>query len=161
LFEGAVDCLILRAVERSQRQFDADEFRRTVLALVYDEPIEDGVRHPAEDVIDSAYASSPSECFRALSLFLNEHYASRSSISATLLRCIGRMAFEKTQNWGLEIAKKALHREDAEIRDSGIRALENWGNDRCVEILRSHCDSEPWLDEYAKQVVADLTQPVQ
>ena len=81
----------------------------------------------------------------------------RPSLSASLLRCIGRLDYTYVKGWGLEVVDDALRHEDPEVREAGIRALESWGGYDSLAMLRRHSDSELWLDTYVQQVILDLS----
>jgi hypothetical protein len=51
----------------------------------------------------------------------------------------------------------ALRHKDAEVREAAIRALEKWGGDEALRILRQHRDAEEWLNDYVRQGTLDLS----
>ncbi|MBF0510154.1 MAG: hypothetical protein HQK57_14670 [Deltaproteobacteria bacterium] len=59
---------------------------------------------------------------------------------------------------GLIMAQMALAHPDAEVRECGVRAFENWGTIESLNILRTLKDQEEWLQEYIDQVVLDLEE---
>ncbi|MCH7840306.1 MAG: hypothetical protein IID38_08745 [Planctomycetes bacterium] len=132
-------------------------FRSKLIAALLDEPIEDGVTHPAEHVIDEALRTNSSECRDWLSRVLVEHYQTRPSISASIVRCIGRLEYDQVGRWGMRVADHALRDKDVEVREAAVRALEAWGGCEALSILRSHSDSLAWLNEYVGQVIVDLS----
>jgi len=142
---------------RVRSEFDAGLFRRSLIALVLDEAIEDGVSHPGEDLIHEALHRSRCECLDWLSGILNEHYKDRPSLCASILRCIGRLEQRQVGQWGLHVVDHALRSKDIEIRDAAVCALEEWGGDESVRILRRHHDTEDWLNAYVQQVIIDLS----
>jgi len=137
-------------------EFDSASFRRTLVAQLHDEPIEDGVAHPAERLIDDSFRNDSAVCLQTLARTLKDNFLERPSVSASLLRCIGRMSFERVGHWGLKTVTEALYHDDVEVRDAAIRALEKWGGNESVRILRRHRDPEDWLNDYVKQVILDL-----
>jgi hypothetical protein len=152
--------LIRRLVERLcayHSRFDSAEFRRTLVAQLYDEPIEDAVAHPAEGWIRKALERDSSGCLQALSEALRNSYVDRASLAASILRCIGRMSYGQVGRWGLRVADDALRHQDVEVREAAVRALEAWGCREGLAMLRSHHDVEAWLDDYVRQVVSDLS----
>ncbi len=132
-------------------------FRGKLIATLLDEPIEDGVTHPAEGLIDEALRTNPSDYRDWLSQALVEHFPTRPSISASIVRCIGRLESDQVGPWGMHVADDALRHKDVEVREAGVRSLEAWGGREALEILHRHRDSEAWLDEYVKQVIVDLS----
>lgn len=140
---------------QTRRRYDC--FRSKLIAALLDEPIEDGVTHPAEHVIDEALRTNSSECRDWLSETMVEHYQTRPSIGASIVRCIGRLEYDQVGLWGMRVIDDALQNRDAEVRDAAICALEAWGGPAALNMLRRHQDAEPWLNEYVKQVIVDLS----
>ena len=132
-------------------------FRSKLIATLLDEPIEDGVTHPAEALIDEALRTNSSKCRDWLAQVLVEHYQTRPSISASIVRCIGRLEYDRVGNWGMHVADDALRHKDVEVREAAVRALEAWGGSEALGMLRSHRDPVAWLNEYISQVIVDLS----
>lgn len=131
-------------------------FRNRLITTLIDEPIEDGVTHRAEQVINEALRTNSSECRAWLSRTLAEHCQRRPSISASIIRCIGRVDYDQVEQWGLDVVDGALRNEDVEVREAAIRALEAWGGPEALDILHHHTDTEDWLKDYVEQVIVDL-----
>ena len=154
---------VLRAAQRvpsatsaqTDRRYDC--FRNKLVAMLLDEPIEDGVTHPAEGLIDEALRADSSDCQNWLSQVLVEHYPTRLSLCASIVRCIGRLDYDRVRGWGMRVADDALRNRDAEVREAAIRALEAWGGPAAIDMLRRHKDAEVWLNEYVQQVIVDLS----
>ena len=142
----------------TQAEHRYERFRNRLIAALLDEPIEDGVTHPAEHVIDEALRKNSSECRDWLSETMVEHYQTRPSIGASIVRCIGRLESDRVGNWGMHVADDALRHKDVEVREAAVRALEAWGGCEALSMLRSHRDSVAWLNEYVNQVIADLSR---
>lgn len=139
---------------------DYDGFRAELLAL-FDEPIEDGVAHPAEYVIEDALLANKWRCFAWLSRAIEEYARTRSSTVASIVRCIGRLRRDDVGTWGMHVVEDALRHKDVEVREAGIRALEAWGGHVAFHML---CDyaidarhDEPWLADYVLQVIGDMS----
>lgn len=132
-------------------------FRSKLIAALLDEAIEDGVTHPAEHMIDEALRTNSSECRDWLSRALVEHYQTRPSISASIVRCVGRLEYDRLGSWGMRVVDDALGHKDVEVREAAIRALEDWGGCEALDMLRRHRDTVAWLNEYVSQVIVDLS----
>lgn len=132
-------------------------FRDKLIATLFDEPIEDGVTHPAEGLIDEALRADSSDCQNRLSQVLVELYPTRPALCASIIRCIGRLDYVRVRGWGMRVVDDALQNRDTEVREAAIRALEAWGGPEALDMLRRHKDTEAWLDEYVQQVIVDLS----
>ena len=119
------------------------------------EPFEDGMDHPAEQIIKRALQSSENQqvfdWFENFSLDM-EH----PSFAASILRCLGRQTNLGTSSWRARLVRKTLAVGNVEIRDAAVQATESWNDPELVEILRSHNEIEPWLYEYILSVINDL-----
>ena len=142
--------------DRGKRRYE--RFRDEIVAMLRDEPIEDGETHSAEAVIAKALRSDSGACRDWLSRILVGHYGKCPAISASLVRCIGRLEFDESGTWGMHVADDALKHPEAEVREAAVRALETWGGREALVILGKHNDPIAWLDEYVKEVIVDLSR---
>ena len=121
------------------------------------DPFEDGMYHPAEEIIEKAMRSTERrrvlEWLRDLSLD-----AGHPSFSSGVLRCLSRQTHPGTAAWRAELVRDALTMEDIEIRDAAIQAAESWGGREMVDVLTSHDEPESWLREYIRDVIDDLRE---
>ena len=126
------------------------------LNAVFDaEPLEDGMEHPAERIIKNTLQTFEGEntlkFFEKLSFDLE-----RPSFSASVLRCLSRQENIGSSPWRASLVKTGLTIDNVEIRDAAIQAAESWGGQATIDILKSHRDSEPWLQDYIQDVINDL-----
>ena len=121
------------------------------------EPLEDGMNHPAEEIIGAALQSSTEPCLlgwlRAFSLDVTQ-----PSFAACVLRCLGRLAEPGTSRWRAELVRAALAIEELEIRDAVVQAVESWKDPELIDLLESHSEPVTWLQDYARDVFDDLSQ---
>ena len=119
-------------------------------------PVEDGIEHPAEEIIVSALSEARgSHILSWLREFCAD--ASQPSFAASVLRCLGRCKRIGTVSWRVGLVRDGLAMNDVEIRDAAVQAAESWGDAEMVETLRAHDEVEPWLRQYALDVIEDLT----
>lgn len=120
-------------------------------------PVESGVRNPAEFVLRSyleLYSRHAPEWIRTIILG-----SGPVSIRADVLVCLGRLPHGLIHPWGFDVAREALQSDAVEMRDAAVRALELWGVQKSVEILRFHASTRKeisWLAEYVRRVISDL-----
>ena len=119
------------------------------------DPIEDGMSHPAEEIIGEALRSTEDkpvlDWFRTFSLD-----AERPNFAASVLRCLGRQMSLGTGLWRTELVKAGLAMDDVEIRDAAVQAAESWGDRSLADVMKAHRETEPWLREYIEDVIGDL-----
>lgn len=136
---------------------DYDLFRKELLQRIKSAPIEDGVTHLAESLLKRViYQNSDAPDW--FLLILGEYKLVYPSICASIIRCLGRLNYF---NGGVEIMEVYIKHSDVEIRDAAIRALEHWGGEASIGVLREHHDSEKWLNDYVEQVIKDLEESEQ
>ena len=54
------------------------------------------------------------------------------------------------------LVRDGLAMDSVEIRDAAIQAAESWGDSELLDVLRSHSETEPWLQQYILDVIDDL-----
>ena len=121
------------------------------------EPLEDGIDHPAEDIIgDAIWSTDDALVFDWLyrACLDVEH----PTFSASILRCLGRQIRPGTESWRTELVREALTIDDAEIRDAALQAAEYWGGLKMRYLLEAKVQTEPlqWLRNYMHDVIEDL-----
>ena len=127
-----------------------------------DNPLEDGMDHSAERIIGKTLQSIEGQpVLDWLSAFSLD--AAYPSFGASVLRCLGRLPVEKTDqthvgtgSWRAGLVRDALAMDDVEIRDAAVQAAELWGDQDLIDVLTSHNEPEPWLRDYIRDVIDDL-----
>ena len=119
------------------------------------DPLEDGMFHPAEEIIGEALRSMEDkpilDWFRTFSLD-----AEQPSFAASVLRCLGRQTPLGTDSWRAELVRDGLSMEDVEIRDAAVQAAESWGDRSLADVMKKHREDELWLRDYIEDVISDL-----
>ena len=167
LQEGWFDCLQPRhLVDRDwiAREVEAKDtpkyYARAQLASRLNtafeaEPVEDGMDHSAEDIIEEALLSTEEpRIFEWLQGFCLD--AARPNFAASILRCLARQPNPGTTSWRTDLVRSALDMDDAEIRDAAVQAAEFWGGQDIRNVLEAHNEPLQWLRNYVRDVVEDL-----
>ena len=128
----------------------------TKLRAAFDtESLEDGMYHPAEQVIEEALKSGEDqhvlEPLRALSLD-----TAKPSFAASVLRCLGRQKSPGTDSWRTGLVRDGLAVDDVQIRDAAVQAAEWWGDRGIRDVLKAHSEPVAWLRDYIRDVIDDL-----
>lgn len=130
---------------------------RTLLELLHDQPVEDGLTHPGEAVLRGALRNYAAE----VRAWLAERTTSGSAVErASLLRLIGRLPRLQAAPWGYDLVSSALKDDELEVRDAAIKAFELWRGQAALKILGQHVESEPWLADHLRRVVEELKREV-
>ena len=120
------------------------------------EPVEDGMGHPAEEIIGEALLRAGNDpVLDWLRDFCTD--AAQPSFAASALRCLGRHDYVGTTSWRVGLVRDSLAMGSVGIRDAAVQAAESWADSDFVEVLRSHAEPEPWLRQYIFDVVGDLS----
>ena len=121
-------------------------------------PIEDCCGHSAERIMDEMLLAGDQGA-KEIGTLYRGNVDGRPSLSAGILRLVGRIERGLALPWGLEIVKDAIKRDDLEVRDAAVRALEKWGGPLALDILRAALTNETvsWMREYIRGVITDLS----
>ncbi len=117
--------------------------------------LEDGMYHPAEQIMEQALRSeNGQQVLEWLRTLASD--ADQPGFSAEVLRCLGRQTLPGTASWRIGIVRDGLAMDDVEMRDAAVQAAEWWGGPDMQNVLKSHSESEPWLQDYIWNVIKDL-----
>lgn len=149
LFPAVVD---RGCFEDGKREYERLENR--LMAAFESEPLEDGIDHPAERIIDDVLGSIDEG--RVLA-WLREWSVNveNPGLAASVLRCLGRRR-PGTSAWRVEVVRATLAADDVEMRDAAVQVAESWGDAGMLEVLSDHVEELPWLRAYIGDVVQDL-----
>ena len=121
------------------------------------DPLEDGMSHPAEQIIEEALRNTEErnvlDWLKALSLD-----AEYPGFSASVLRCLGRQEHPGTSSWRAALVREGLATDDVEIRDAAAQAAELWGDQKLIEVLESHFETEVWLQDYIQDIIDNFQE---
>jgi hypothetical protein len=134
-----------------------DAFGAELVDLLRQEPIEDGVFHRGEDLLEATFEEYPRSSLRWVQDLFHSNEAS-PAIAGGLLRLLGRLPLSQVEPIGTLLALVGLRHPDTEVRESAVRALEAWGGPRARHALQDHLASESsrLLTKYIEQVILDL-----
>ena len=121
------------------------------------EPLEDGMDHPAEQVITTVMESEDEHTILRWIRSACLESDSPAFAAATLL-CVARQPGIGSTAWRAELVRRGLAADDIELRDAAIQAAESWGDSGLRKILAAHSEPVSWLDEYRRGVIEDLVR---
>lgn len=122
-----------------------------VITAIEQEPVEDGVSHPAEPWLAGFLRQ-----YGATALYVEMFERRRSAtLVASLLRLLGRQKPENPQ-MREQILRAALASSSIEVRDAAVQAAELWEDRTAVELLRDHVEQNPWLADYIGRVLQQI-----
>ena len=129
------------------------------------ELLEDGYFHPSQKIIAQGLISYHDSVSQWLFEIYDDNLKVNPSLSASLLKSIGRCDFAEVYPWGFMMASLGILENSVEIRGAAVDCFENWGDERSLEKLKAHVNQEqvPWLRDYISQVIntfANLSERV-
>ncbi len=120
------------------------------------EPLEDGMPHPAEDMIREALQLADQwDVLNSLRAVVLD--SDSSSFAASVLRCLGRQPFPGVPSWRADFVQSALASNSLELRDAAAQAAEQWGDSAMREVLEGHSEPVRWLRDYILEVIQDIS----
>ena len=141
----------------SSREAEQERLETRLWAAFEADPLEDGMYHPAEEVIGEALQAADREStlkwFKEFSMD-----GAHPGFAASILRCLGRQEHPGTDKWRAELVRDGLASEDVEIRDAAVQAAESWEDRSLRGILEVHDEPVPWLRDYIRDVIDDLKE---
>jgi len=75
-----------------------------------------------------------------------------------VLRTIAHLEYDEIAPTGPTMALAALNHANAEVKECGIRAFENWGTRESLNYLKEIDVDEAWLKDYLMQVTSELEE---
>ena len=118
------------------------------------EPLEDGIIHPAEEIIAEALRSREKgavlDLLRRLSLD-----ASQPDFAADVFGCVGRQERPGSVDWRIWLVRDGLACENFLIRDAAAQAADAWDEQPVTEVLKGHKEPIGWLDRYIKDIISN------
>ena len=131
-----------RLKARLQTAFDSD-------------PLESGLQHPAEMIIaQSLNDDTDQRAFDWVRSFCLG--VSAPAFAASVLRCLGRLESPGDAESRRALVREALRLENVEIRDAAAQAADSWSDAGLIGVLQAHVEPEAWLQDYIREILADL-----
>lgn len=133
---------------------DLGRIMEHVQAILEEEPLEDGMDHAAQPLVDAMLADASENRFRALKGIVQ--IARSDDFASSILRLIAR-ANSRPPPWlRVDLVRSALRHGSTRVREAGMEAVEQWRDSELLQLLRLHDDSVEWLASYASDIIDDL-----
>lgn len=143
----------IKQVATFSDQLKAD-FKFKLLASFESEPLEDGMDHPAEEIIFDALKSTEQGIYLD---WLREFTldSTNPGLADSVLVCLARQSSPGTPSWRVNLIEEALHSTDVRVRDAAVEASESWADLDITDVLKKSHEIEPveWLRDYMQTVV--------
>lgn len=131
------------------------QLRRRIRRHLEEEPLEDGVTHPAEGLVLDMISTS-AEGRAALALLVGE--ADHPDVSSAVLRLVGRVGRSADGPWRRGLVALGLAAPSPALREAAVEAVEQWEDPGLLPLLSEHAESVSWLKTYIDAVIEDLSE---
>lgn len=138
------------------KRFKSD-FSSRLLQLLHEQDFEYGIDTPADELVRKCFYENEAISKEWINHLFVENFNDQTVLIG-ILRVLSHFDYQEIVPQGPTVALAALANASAEVRECGIRAFENWGNLQSLQILENVNCEEKWLDDYLKQVIADLQE---
>ena len=134
----------------------AERLEHGLYALFAEEPIEDCISHPAQQVIEQALKTPEKSHVleRLRKIALN---SAEPDFAYSVFCCMGRQKEHVgSPEWRTELVRSGLQSDNIQIRDAAIQAAETWLDSEIADVLKGHSEKEKWLQDYIAKVITYL-----
>ena len=135
---------------------DRQRFERELLVSFEEESVEDGMYHPAEDIILDALKKRGEKALSWIREFILD--ATRPDLGYSILLCLTHRPPPGTASWRVQLIHDALGSRNIVVRDAAAQAAESWADPEVVPTLRTKKANEPvgWLQDYMRGIIEDI-----
>jgi hypothetical protein len=133
------------------------DFSSKFLQLLREQDFEYGVDTPADELVRKCFHENEAISKEWINNLFVQNFSDQTVLMG-ILRVLSHFNYQEVAPQGPTIALAALVNASAEVRECGIRAFENWSSLHSLKVLENVKCEEKWLDDYLKQVIADLRE---
>lgn len=136
------------------QDIDKYHFEHGLLGAFEDEVVEDGMYHPAEDIILGALENhDEAKVLGWIRELVMD--TSRPDFVYSILLCLTHQQPPGTSSWRVDLISGALDSQDIVVRDAAVQVAESWADLALLPVLHAHKDNEPvnWLKDYLQHVI--------
>lgn len=146
---------LLDANERDMDFFKEHEYKfyYTLRHVVF----EDGCDNDATALFDSMITRNKYVAISWLQNFWCEHQGD-SVIFEGIIRLIGRVSDKGFWKMLFSIVRSGFTDKDPKVQEAAIMVAESWRTKNCLDALKNTQYSTPWIQDYATQIIAELTE---
>ena len=145
------------ALNRARLELYKTQFTQRLLQSIQESDFEYGYDSATEAFIRERLSENALATKEWINSLFIEHYHN-DEVATGILRAIAHLYYLEIAPQGPTMALAALSHSSLEVRECGVRALENWGTMECLRILKTLRCPEDWMRAYVDQVVNDLEE---
>lgn len=136
------------------KDIDEYHFEHGLLGAFEDEVVEDGMYHPAEDIILGALKNhDEAKVLGWIREFVID--TSRPDFAYSILLCLTHQQPIGTTSWRVHLISDALNSQDIVVRDAAVQVADSWADPALLPVLQARKNNEPvnWLKDYLQHVI--------
>ena len=132
------------------------DFEQRLWNAVEADEVENGVRHPGEDILQEAIGTLGDQAH----IWMTEVVLAASSThqATPLLVLASRAGCPAPTSLRRRLLEWALDQQNLELRDAAVQACEHWEDSGLIDLLQKHEEPEGWLEYYIERVIRDLSE---
>lgn len=134
-----------------------EDFAKQLIQCIREQHFEYGVTSDADKLISKQMAINTLAIKSILNDLFIKNY-DKPDILVGLLQVISRLSVEQINPEGYNMVNVAISHENIEVKETAIRCLENWSDNKSLKILQSISVNEAWLQDYINTVVNDIQE---
>lgn len=135
------------------------EITPLLLSVIRVDDFEFGTKGASVRIVEDQLKTNPSVVNQWLNeLYLKAFAEKDSSLLIGILKIVEAIEHDSIRDNGRLYAMCAFSHRDLEVKELGIRILENKCNSENYWILRNIHTDTPWLNEYIQQVIKDFEE---
>lgn len=145
---------------RAEISFHVDE-QEYLSSLLMEEVCESGIRNPSEEYFRTLLKNNRLNALNIISMIFYQSFSTDNKKANTLvsiLHMLSHLEYDQVYPIGQLLAISAIGHKHKEVAEFGIKCFENWENPDCITHLQAIAFSTSWLQDYADQVIADLSE---
>jgi hypothetical protein len=131
------------------------EFKTVFFEKIKDSDFDPGYFSAADEYLEMFIEKNGPICFKWIYELYREHYDDEEFIIG-LLKTLTHILPEELSPECVNIAKESLKRESSDIKESSVRAFENWEYTDAIPFLEEVQFNDSFLDDYLWTVIHDL-----
>jgi hypothetical protein len=135
--------------------FASENSYETLLNLLEDEFVEEGITNPSEEYIDGLFKQDATTTNCLINKMFIDNFQNAQLLVA-ILHLISHFDYKQVSPQGQTMAIAALIHKNIEVQEYGVKCFENWRHRDGIRILRQAKPGQKWLQRYIDSVIHDL-----
>ena len=133
------------------------DFARQLVKSIKEQHFEYGVTSDTDNLVSKQMNINILATKSTINDLFVKNY-NKADILVGLLQIISRIPTEQINPEGYNMANLAIAHENHEVKETAIRCLENWGDEKALKILQTISVDIAWLQDYVNSIINDIQE---